>query len=1352
MSSYSFLNLLPEANPIRDKSQKEDQIIFKSTQCIFQLKQDDEFLVLGQQDSREPLHKDYENKLQLSKTQFNANEQQNALSKSSSQSSNIQEKTELEESSESQKAQQEEKECVEKLGKQIKQKQKTKEKKLSEPTAYENSKNQTACQFYQNEESQKSTGVKLIYKKQNQHMLINLQNRIQVIKDTQSKKFMLSSEPSNSRNENLMFDSQFESGNIASVYMLGEQKYNLLVQQDLNTNGYTQWFNFKVTNKTKCQKVMFTIGNFYKKDSLFQKGMKISVFSKKKLEYTGIGWHKSGFNIKYSLSTIQKGISYFSTNQNGKISYLLQFKYDFEYDEDETYFAYSIPYTYSQLQKYLNSILSQNYSFFSIRSLCNTLLGNQLFLITITNPITKQNQNLQKKAIFITCRVHPGETISSYVLEGLINFLLSDSEEAYLLREQFIFKIVPMLNPDGVIHGNYRCSLAGCDLNRRWRFPTKNIHPEIYYTKRAIYELNENYPLILYCDLHGHSRKKDFFLYGCEEKNDFYQVREFPFILSKINPFFDFKSCDFRIYKSKESTSRQTLFRDLNIENIFTIETSFCGPSSLLVHFNIEDLKQIGVSLAKSILCRFSNEKEECLKKNNIKLEDLQELIQNNKNQDDYESDGSDSQPSCDNLDEKDLLQLLPTNDEQQCYKKKRKRTASSYQNRIVITKYFSKSPIREKERKEEKLISQDLKELKKQPSRPLTQISATKQTLLKTQQDILETDTSPKIYNFINTQSRKTPIKSHPIDNCIFSNTNIQQQMNQVNEFTPLSANLPNKQKQIYYQNEKNQFQKNQILYQHKLQQQKEIAEDKLRQNQEEALQKNIEGASRNTNYFQKQTFRKSQTPQQFRSHTSNNTINRNESDKKVIIPEDSMDKINPRFYSKFQKEGQQENLIENNQVQYEFLEKNNQSEINQINDTIQLQQFQTNKINEAQSSLIATVYSSNPKTQTKNSYMHFFNQNTKYDISQADFQQTTQLLNNNNSYKNRTNQFLTGYKLSNLQKYIQQHQQNIVVRKIKTVLSQNSPSPNQRFLNRQITSAQIKSDQKKSNSLRTEPELFLSNNFQNEKLQTEHQDHDLIYENPSLNNYLFQQEYLQNSQNQNKNYKTPDRNHQDSQNQQNLSNCYKIKQNPQNETQYGRMIQTSYLKQKSNDQQQVYDISRKEILNKKLKEQQNVQDEMQNFAFVNSNQNIFSNQVVQNQLNNIQAKTKNNIFYYTTSHFANNNNQLNYQPEKPKFLVKDSERISPFRMTSQDHTINNFQIKSMQANYSNQKQQIMQQKQPNIQSKKLNQTQIVEKDLNTSELVLNQKLQNKYEVVYSRKRSFTNVQSKINQQQQQE
>jgi murein tripeptide amidase MpaA len=46
-------------------------------------------------------------------------------------------------------------------------------------------------------------------------------------------------------------------------------------------------------------------------------------------------------------------------------------------------------------------------------------------------------------------------------MKGIIDYLTSSEPEARVLRENFIFKIVPMLNPDGVINGNYRCSLVG---------------------------------------------------------------------------------------------------------------------------------------------------------------------------------------------------------------------------------------------------------------------------------------------------------------------------------------------------------------------------------------------------------------------------------------------------------------------------------------------------------------------------------------------------------------------------------------------------------------------------------------------------------------------------------------------------------------------------------------------------------------------------------------------------------------------------------------------------------------------------------------------------------------------------
>ena len=88
-------------------------------------------------------------------------------------------------------------------------------------------------------------------------------------------------------------------------------------------------------------------------------------------------------------------------------------------------------------------------------------------MLTVTNFQKPKFNGFDKKVIFLSSRVHSGETIGSYKIKGVIDFLTSDSFKATLLRDKFIFKIIPMLNPDGVICGNYRCSLAGCDLNRR---------------------------------------------------------------------------------------------------------------------------------------------------------------------------------------------------------------------------------------------------------------------------------------------------------------------------------------------------------------------------------------------------------------------------------------------------------------------------------------------------------------------------------------------------------------------------------------------------------------------------------------------------------------------------------------------------------------------------------------------------------------------------------------------------------------------------------------------------------------------------------------------------------------------
>jgi len=51
-------------------------------------------------------------------------------------------------------------------------------------------------------------------------------------------------------------------------------------------------------------------------------------------------------------------------------------------------------------------------------------------------------------------------------------------------------------------------------LNRRWKAPSKILHPVNSAVKKLIRSFVKEREIILYCDLHGHSRRKNIFMYG----------------------------------------------------------------------------------------------------------------------------------------------------------------------------------------------------------------------------------------------------------------------------------------------------------------------------------------------------------------------------------------------------------------------------------------------------------------------------------------------------------------------------------------------------------------------------------------------------------------------------------------------------------------------------------------------------------------------------------------------------------------------------------------------------------------------------------------------------------------------
>ncbi|XP_051001003.1 cytosolic carboxypeptidase 2-like [Acomys russatus] len=400
--------------------------------------------------------------------------------------------------------------------------------------------------------------------------------------------------------DTLLFESRFESGNLQKAVRVGVYEYELTLRTDLYTDKHTQWFYFRVRNTRRDVTYRFTIVNLLKPRSLYEAGMKPLMYSQLDATTYNIGWRREGQEIRYYKSNMDDGL---------QPLYCLTWTIQFPHDQDTCFFAHFYPYTYTDLKCYLLSVVNNpiQSQFCKLQALCRSLAGNPVYLLTITNPSRTPQEAAAKKAVVLSARVHPGESNSSWIMTGFLDFILSDNPDAQLLRDIFVFKAIPMLNPDGVIVGNCRCSLAGRDLNRNYNTVLKDSFPCIWHTKNMVKRLLEEREVLMYCDFHGHSHKNNMFLYGCNSNNwkHWLHERVFPLMLSKNAPDkFSFNSCNFKVQKCKEGTGRVVMWR-MGIINSYTIESTFGGStlgSKRDTHFTIEDLKSLGYHVCDTIL------------------------------------------------------------------------------------------------------------------------------------------------------------------------------------------------------------------------------------------------------------------------------------------------------------------------------------------------------------------------------------------------------------------------------------------------------------------------------------------------------------------------------------------------------------------------------------------------------------------------------------------------------------------------------------------------------------------------------------------------------------------------------
>ncbi len=160
--------------------------------------------------------------------------------------------------------------------------------------------------------------------------------------------------------------------------------------------------------------------------------------------------------------------------------------------KNSVYYAYFPPFSFEQHQNLIHQ--AQTSELCVIESLGQTIEGRSMDCLIAGNP------GPNKKTIWIIARQHPGESMASWFMSGLIPRLLDENDPvSRTLLDKAVFYMVPNMNPDGSVHGNIRANAAGVNLNREWAHPSKEKSPEVFYVLKKMTETGVDLNL----DIHG---------------------------------------------------------------------------------------------------------------------------------------------------------------------------------------------------------------------------------------------------------------------------------------------------------------------------------------------------------------------------------------------------------------------------------------------------------------------------------------------------------------------------------------------------------------------------------------------------------------------------------------------------------------------------------------------------------------------------------------------------------------------------------------------------------------------------------------------------------------------------------
>ncbi len=141
------------------------------------------------------------------------------------------------------------------------------------------------------------------------------------------------------------------------------------------------------------------------------------------------------------------------------------FNHNSPFSSDTVYIAYWFPWTFGQMQDYMAQISGhpfvRNDSVRGYSYQNRPIYGYEITDISVPDSV--------KKKIVIVARQHAQESLGSYILKGISDYLLNaNTPLSATLLQRTIFYLYPMGNPDGVFLGSGYGGPVYLNMNRFW--------------------------------------------------------------------------------------------------------------------------------------------------------------------------------------------------------------------------------------------------------------------------------------------------------------------------------------------------------------------------------------------------------------------------------------------------------------------------------------------------------------------------------------------------------------------------------------------------------------------------------------------------------------------------------------------------------------------------------------------------------------------------------------------------------------------------------------------------------------------------------------------------------------------